>query len=68
MTCRDSTRSQAQHDVGLGETQSRFLVARQQAAAHALTADYVQIRAMGRWADQEATPESSRQTSSNGTT
>jgi hypothetical protein len=68
MTRRHSSRPHAQHDVGLGETRSRFLVARQQAAAHASTADYLQIRAMARWADREATPESSRQTSSNGTT
>jgi hypothetical protein len=44
----------APSSTGLGETRSRFLLARTQAAAQASTAQYVRARKMVRWAAPDA--------------
>jgi len=44
---RSATPNRRPADVDLGETRSRFLFARAQTRAHALTADYLQAREAG---------------------
>jgi hypothetical protein len=50
MTRRQPSTVHVSRDAGLRETRSRFLLAREQSAAHAVTAHYVRIREMDRWA------------------
>jgi hypothetical protein len=46
---RSSADASAQHRIALGETRSRFLFARKQAASHASAANYCRVRDVGSW-------------------